>query len=373
MTQIRIDTECARWVAEQLVSAGNLLNRIGGELQSAIGSLDTWAWDGASRARAEPLLSRVPLESERVAQQLDHLGCQLTRIAEAFQQADNQSAARVEAIPWFLLESSPDWHSGTALRLGTLLAGGGGVAAIPWTRLPATAARSDAWLIERLKEIPDAVAEWLSPVLSSIAGLFGWHVTVSPQPVSWIPAPPPQPPPTISAEIGVGYATARDLTPTLKQTAGSYECAPTAVSMVLYYWNNVDPNNQVRTPQEIIQGLGERFNPRSGIDADELVAGLREMDLGYTTIERRAGLDRQGLQSELKDGPVIAMVHLNWSSNGYPHMVTVTGMSDDGQTVYVNDPWTGEATEIDWATFESSWTFGGRYSGASHLIVKIRP
>ncbi|RLC70530.1 MAG: hypothetical protein DRI81_19000, partial [Chloroflexi bacterium] len=94
---------------------------------------------------------------------------------------------------------------------------------------------------------------------------------------------------------------------------------------------------------------------------------------GYETIERQASLNQQSLQTELENGPVLAQVHLNWGASGYAHMVTVTGMSEDGQTVYVNDPWTGEASEIAWSTFEKSWTFGGQYSDASHLIVKIRP
>jgi hypothetical protein len=143
--------------------------------------------------------------------------------------------------------------------------------------------------------------------------------------------------------------------------------------MVLDYWHKLDSSHQTRTPQELIQGLNGRFGPKSGINADELVAGLKEMSLGYGTIERQALLDQQALQAELENGPVLAQVRLNWGTSGYPHNVTVTGMSEGWQTIYVNDPWTGEASEISWSTFEKSWTFTGRYSQASHLIIKIRP
>ncbi|RLC82159.1 MAG: hypothetical protein DRJ03_19435, partial [Chloroflexi bacterium] len=59
MTQIRIDTELAGEVARRLITEADRMAEIGRELQNAIGSLDTGAWDGRSRARAEPLLGRV--------------------------------------------------------------------------------------------------------------------------------------------------------------------------------------------------------------------------------------------------------------------------------------------------------------------------
>lgn len=380
MAQIRINTEHAREVGRRLIAAGDRLAEIGHELQRAIGSLDTWAWDGHSRWRAEPLLSRVRPESAQVSQQLSDLGHRLARIADAFEQADGRSAAGVAAIPWFIPEPLLGWRTNPALRMGMLLAGGGGAAAIALTRLPAVGMEAQVSFIERLKGIPSSVAAWLSPAVATVARWFGWSkesagaIPLEPKETpGFRPVPPPQPSPTMTAKVIAARVPDHLLTPALKQTARSYECGPTAASMVLNYWNRRDSKYQARTPQELIQGLDGRFNPKSGINADELVAGLKEMNLGYETIERRTLLDKQALRKELENGPVIAQVHLNWGTSGYPHMVTVTGMSEDGQVVYVNDPWTGEMLEKAWGDFERSWTFGGKYSGASHLIIVIRP
>jgi WXG100 family type VII secretion target len=100
MAQIRIDTERARDVGRQFLGEGNRLAEIGRELQRAISSLDTWAWDGRSRRRAEPLLGRVRPESERVADELDMLGRKLVRVADTFEQEDNTAARNLEGMPW---------------------------------------------------------------------------------------------------------------------------------------------------------------------------------------------------------------------------------------------------------------------------------
>jgi WXG100 family type VII secretion target len=391
MTQIRIDTQHAREVGRQFTAEGNRLAEIGQELQGAIGSLDTWAWDGHSRRQAESMLGRVRPEGAQLSQQLADLGHQLVRVADAFEQADGQSASAVDAIPRFMLEPSLGWRTNPALRLGSLLAGGGG-AAIALITLRVTGTHGQVSFVDRLKGIPSAVARWLSPAVAAVAGWFGWQGSISKEPaesVAWEelhetkveperapeekPVTPSQPRARESTEATAATLPPQSLTPVLRQTAGSYECAPTAASMVLSYWHRLDSDNQVRTPNELIQGLDGRFSPKSGINADELVAGLKEMNLGYETIERRALLDQQGLQAELKDGPVIAQVRLNLGASGYPHMVTVTGMSENGQTVYLNDPWTGKSSEVAWSAFEKSWAFTGQYSQASHLIVKIRP
>jgi len=100
MAQIRINTEHAREVGRRLIAAGDRLAEIGHELQRAIGSLDTWAWDGVSRWRAEPLLSRVRPESAHVAEGLDALGRKLVRVADVFEQEDNTAARKLEGMPW---------------------------------------------------------------------------------------------------------------------------------------------------------------------------------------------------------------------------------------------------------------------------------
>jgi hypothetical protein len=258
---------------------------------------------------------------------------------------------------------------------------GGGAAALTPTVLQQLGAQRAAF-IQRLGELPDSVAAWLTPAAASVAGLFGWEwpeeappVEIEPEPYRFVPAPPPQPPktPVIETEIIAARVPNRDLTPTLKQTPGSYECAPTSASMILEYWNTIDPENKTRTPQELIKGFGGLYNPSTGMNPNELVQGLKNMNLGYDTIAWESKVSKATLQETLQEGPVMAQIHLNWGTSGYPHMVTVTGMSEDGQTVYVNDPWTGKAVEKSWNDFERSWRFTGAHKGVSHLIVKIRP
>ncbi len=104
MTQIRIDTEYAREVGRRLLAEGDRFSEIGYELQRAIGSLDTWAWDGASRWRAEPLLGRVRPESTAVAEELDRLGRTLVRVADVFEQVDNTTAQGLGDLGWGVFE-----------------------------------------------------------------------------------------------------------------------------------------------------------------------------------------------------------------------------------------------------------------------------
>ncbi len=49
---IRVDTRRVRETGRRLIATGDRLAEIGHELQNAISSLDTRAWDGVSRARA---------------------------------------------------------------------------------------------------------------------------------------------------------------------------------------------------------------------------------------------------------------------------------------------------------------------------------
>jgi WXG100 family type VII secretion target len=106
MTQIRIDTEYVREIGRHLVNQGDRVSEIGQELQRAISSLDTGAWDGRSRARAEPMLDRVRPESSRVANRLEELGRKLRHVADTFEQEDNTAARNLEGMPWVDFETS---------------------------------------------------------------------------------------------------------------------------------------------------------------------------------------------------------------------------------------------------------------------------
>jgi uncharacterized protein YukE len=104
MSEIRIDTEHVRQVGGQFRARGRQIDEIGGELRGAMGGLDTWAWDGRSRARAEPMLNRVGGESGALADDLDRLGRMLQRVADTFEHQDNTAAGVVGALPWAVFD-----------------------------------------------------------------------------------------------------------------------------------------------------------------------------------------------------------------------------------------------------------------------------
>ena len=139
MTRIRIDTEQVREVSLRFIAKGNQMAEIGYELQGAIARLDTWAWDGASRTRAEPLLGRVGPESAQIAEGLDELGRKLVRAAGIFEYEDSVAAGHMAGMPWVDFDAAGPGSarlSGIGARIpagavataGAALMGGMGVA-----------------------------------------------------------------------------------------------------------------------------------------------------------------------------------------------------------------------------------------------------
>jgi WXG100 family type VII secretion target len=115
MSKISIDTEHVRAAGRRLLSESSRMEQMSYELRRAIGSLDTWAWDGRSRSRAEPMLNRVQPESRRVTEELDNLGRTLMRIADTFELEDSNAARNLEGMSWV------DW--GAKAEDGSLIAG----------------------------------------------------------------------------------------------------------------------------------------------------------------------------------------------------------------------------------------------------------
>jgi WXG100 family type VII secretion target len=116
MVKIRIDTERVRDVGIRFSSESDHLRQINHELRQAIGSLDTGAWDGRSRADAEPLLDRVRPESLHVAKKFDDLGQKLLHVADMFERKDDTAAQNLERMPWVDFDSAKLFQS--ASRLG---------------------------------------------------------------------------------------------------------------------------------------------------------------------------------------------------------------------------------------------------------------
>lgn len=106
MTQIRLNTEQVRDAGRRLLTESTEIEEIGQALQHAVDSLDTWAWDGHSRANAEPLLDQVRPQSVRLADELEQLGRLLQRVADRFENEDSTAARELEGMPWVEWETS---------------------------------------------------------------------------------------------------------------------------------------------------------------------------------------------------------------------------------------------------------------------------
>jgi WXG100 family type VII secretion target len=124
--KIRIDTQNVRSVAREMAVRSEQLSEMGHELQGAIAGLDTWAWDGVSRSRAESMLSRVRPKSDQVARELDELARKLRRVADVFEQEDSSAAQNLSGMPWVELgitASTGAFLTGTGTAMLALLGG----------------------------------------------------------------------------------------------------------------------------------------------------------------------------------------------------------------------------------------------------------
>jgi len=119
--RIRLNTQHAREVAQRLYAEADALERMTNALHHAIDSLDTWAWDGCSRARAESDLNRVVPAGRDAAQVLEDLGRKLHYVADTFEQEDMAAAGHLESMPWVEFESGAGAVLGVATVAGMVV------------------------------------------------------------------------------------------------------------------------------------------------------------------------------------------------------------------------------------------------------------
>lgn len=153
---------------------------------------------------------------------------------------------------------------------------------------------------------------------------------------------------------------------------GSAACAPTSVSMILDYYHNLDEQNKTATPQELLTMLDKGdFTHGKGMSLNQITDEMQ--DLGYNNVTAQANASLTDLQSQLQQGPVIATVRLDMKSGqltavgSVVHAVVVKGLSADGQTVFINDPWSGSEMRLPLADFSATW------QGGSKGLYVIRP
>lgn len=191
-----------------------------------------------------------------------------------------------------------------------------------------------------------------------------------PEPKAEQVSPPPAvPPPTQPVPPANGYAVPLKSQGTL---GGSAACAPTSVSMILDYYHNLDPQNKTASPEELLSMLDKGdFMSGKGMSLTQITDELQDLGYHNVTVQVDAGLS--DLQNHLQQGPVITTVRLDMKSGqlvatgSVIHAVVVKGLSADGQTVFVNDPWTGREVHLPVANFAATW------QGGKNGLYVIRP
>ncbi len=180
-------------------------------------------------------------------------------------------------------------------------------------------------------------------------------------------SPPVQPVPPIPPTHG--YSVPIKSQGTL---GGSAACAPTSVSMILDYYHNLDPQNKTAAPAELLAMLDKGdFTHGQGMSLNQITDELQDLGYHNVTVQVDAGLS--DLQNHLQQGPVITTVRLDMKSGQLAatgsviHAVVVKGLSADGQTVFVNDPWTGSEVHLPVADFAATW------QGGKNGLYVIRP
>ncbi len=163
--------------------------------------------------------------------------------------------------------------------------------------------------------------------------------------------------PDDSNTITITYSPSRLAVPVrLQDRQGrDYACSPTSMGMVFEYYHAQDASNPTLDTQAIIDYMKGKgwFTDGKGIPADDAAEAARQ--LGYEHSHFFTNWTLDNLRQEIDAGhPVITTVREGLGTTGYPHSVVVTGISSDGQTVFINDPMQGPR-EISWEQFSKSW------------------
>lgn len=94
--------------------------------------------------------------------------------------------------------------------------------------------------------------------------------------------------------------------------------------------------------------------------------------LGYEPVPM-PNATKEKLEAELKKGPVLAIVKVGMKNKGDRHAVVVTGISEDGTVVKVNDPDQvqdqGKGRAYSWKEFDNSWSSNFGDTKRNFLII----
>lgn len=146
-------------------------------------------------------------------------------------------------------------------------------------------------------------------------------------------------------------------------------CAPACLGMAMDFFHSQDDQNPTYGTQQIIDHMNEsglfryKKDPQTaqrgqGTTASELAQAAR--DLGYENSQDFSGWTKDDLQKAIASGHVvIAGIRMpvageGISGKGDGHAVVVTGISEDGSSVFVNDPKLGPK-KYSWDQFRTFW------------------
>lgn len=352
MTTFHMETDVARSMASQIKQAVEQSREKAGQLNNSINAVD---WLGPSR-------DEFVMEVEAISRQL-----------EAQAEVGEALAGRVEreVSEWEQVAASLGGFGGA----GAPVSGGGAwvlpifpftpvipiftiVSIAPWLdNLP-------PWLHDLYRKFFPAPApipaEPAAPVTKSKLG------ELIDQPIEPPPAAPAEPE-VIMPPSRPGYDTYYDIPPKSQDGAyGGAACLPTSISMLTDYYHNQDSVNQTASRDELIKMLDEGDGTYGhGVGLNKLNDDLKE--LGYDEI-RNFQSDLNGLDDELKNGPVVVNVKVDLTSsptrmivegNTYNHSILVKGIS--GSSVLINDPWSGQEIEMPRDQFDRMWSNGERW------------
>ena len=144
-------------------------------------------------------------------------------------------------------------------------------------------------------------------------------------------------------------------------------CVPTSVSMVLDYYHHTNSNLQSATISQFIADLNPGdIKPGLGISVSDIIDNLKALGYHNSFYKISPQINLNDLKFYLQDGPVIVQTGVDLGHNprrilgagNEQHALVLRGFSQDGQTVYVNDPWSGSQLELQLADFLDMWNHG---------------
>ncbi|MDY7078821.1 MAG: C39 family peptidase [Chloroflexota bacterium] len=420
MTRILVVPESLRLLSAQLQHAAGDLRAVEGRVGSALGGL---AWEARQKAGVDGQANHARSQARALAAQAEDMSRYLAAKAQAFEDADGQGVSSVGQISasfnqW--LQGSQAWWrfpSQQANAWGNLGGLFGQPSQIQALRLPVAGGAAVVGLasltslsetLSKVQGFGERVWNWLrrkgwktdedlaaadqgpgAPKTSE--GGFGELIAearkseeeekpdqqsppeskpeVAPETK---PDPPVQPTQPAKGEWWKEVPLQSQQGLTYKGEKTAYGCTPTATSMILDHWHAQDPANKTMSAQELLDiNAGQKVFHSKGMSATNILDEVSGLGYGVTDVHADSNLDT--LKEAVSKGPALAIVKLGMKATGTNHAVVVTGVSDDGQQVRINDPWTGQTHTYSWNEFSKSWGANFGKDAPKNNFVAIRP